>query len=92
MSFGPGATAQVIAKVDAGVVDQDIERFDLLNSSLNLPLVGYVERQWGYAFIGDRASAACSRVDSFRSAPKRLMDQRQPVVLPANLDSQGLVF
>ena len=41
--FNPGAIAQVIMKVDAGVVDEDVENCDALDGFLNLLRVGDVQ-------------------------------------------------
>ena len=45
MPFNAGAIANVIMKVDACVVNQDVERSDVRDSSLNLRRVSYVEDQ-----------------------------------------------
>jgi hypothetical protein len=39
----PSAIAKIIVKVHASVVDQDVDRFDTPDSSLNLPRVGHVQ-------------------------------------------------
>lgn len=45
MPFNSGAIAKIVVKVDACVVDQDVERSDVRDSSLNLRRVGHIERQ-----------------------------------------------
>jgi hypothetical protein len=41
----PSAIIKIIVKAYAGVVDQDVERFDAPDSSLNLHRVGHVQGQ-----------------------------------------------
>ena len=45
MPFERGTIAQVIVKRQAGVIDEDIERLDSLDSCLNLRRVGHVQGQ-----------------------------------------------
>jgi hypothetical protein len=40
--FDRGTIAQVIVKRQPGVIDEDIERFDSLDGSLNMRSVGHV--------------------------------------------------
>jgi hypothetical protein len=51
-------------KVHSGVVDQDIERFDSLDSVLNLPGVGHVQSQGRDAPIGMDKGLARTRIDA----------------------------
>src|SRR5439155_25386813 len=62
--FEVGAFAQVFVKVHSSVVDQDVERFDFLDSVLNLRGVGHVQSQLRDAPIGMGKGwrvAACTR-------------------------------
>src|SRR5438552_13997116 len=43
--FERGTIAQVVIKRQAGVINEDIERFDFLHGRLNLRSVGYVQRE-----------------------------------------------
>ena len=75
--FDPCAIAEVIVKVHAGVVDQNVERLDILDRSLNLRRAGHVQRHWRHTLIGIlQRFAACSRIYSLCTPPKRLIDER----------------
>ena len=51
VAVDPSAIAKIIMKVHAGVVDQDVETFDALGSSLNLRRVGHIQGQEHHALI-----------------------------------------
>src|SRR5712672_1342783 len=73
--FKIGTIAQVIVKVHSGVVDQDIERFDFLDSVLNLPGVGYVQSQGRDAHIGMSQELARTRIHSLRASLQGFLNQ-----------------
>jgi hypothetical protein len=58
----PSAMTKIIVKVHASVVDQDVERFDAPDSSLNLQGVGHIQGQGRDAPIGMRKGLAHSRI------------------------------
>jgi hypothetical protein len=77
--FDSGAIAEVIVivKVHAGVVNEDIERFDIPYGILNQRRVSHVQRHWRYTFIGVlQRSAASPCIYSLCTPPKRLIDER----------------
>jgi hypothetical protein len=41
--FDSGAIAQTIVQIHASIIDEEIEKFDVLDSSLNLRSVGHVQ-------------------------------------------------
>ncbi len=45
--------AQIVIDGDAGIVDEDVERADLLDRAVDLRGVGHVQRQRRHALIGD---------------------------------------
>src|SRR5207302_2701213 len=75
--FERGTIAQVVVECQAGVVDEDIERFDFLHGRLNLRSVGYVQREGRHAAVSVLQFAASStRVNPLRSASECLGDER----------------
>ena len=74
--FDRGTIAQVIEKPDAGVVDQDIERFDALDRRLDLPRVGHVQSERCDALIRVDQRPARSGVHPSRASPQGVLDQR----------------
>ena len=73
--FKIGTIAQVIVKVHSGVVDQDIERFDFLDSVLNLPGVGHVQSQGRDAAIEMSKGLARSRIHPLGASLQGFLNQ-----------------
>jgi hypothetical protein len=72
-----GAVAQSIVKVDAGVVDEQVQRCYLLDRVQNLFCAGNVERHRRDSGIRiQQCSAARTREDPPHAPPKHLMDER----------------
>jgi hypothetical protein len=68
--------AQVVVDRDAGIIDQDIEGFDLTGRPLDLRSAGHVQRQGRHALVGVFESAARSRIDPLRPPSQCLIDER----------------
>jgi hypothetical protein len=88
MSIDPSAIAKIIVKVHAGVVDQDVERFDAPDSSLNLDRVGHVEGQGSEALIRMCEGLARTGMHALRASLQRFLNQRPPdaAIGPSNQD------
>ena len=76
MPFERGKIAQVIVKRHAGVVDEDIEGFDPLDSGLNLRHVRDVQGQGRDAPIQVDQRLARTRIHPFRPSSQGFLDQR----------------
>jgi hypothetical protein len=74
--FERGTIAQVIVSRQASVIDEDIERFDSLDRSLNLRSVGHVQGQWRDALIPVGQRLARTGIHPLRASPQRFLDQR----------------
>src|SRR5580700_2655693 len=74
------------------IVDEDVERYDFLHSSLNVRRVGHVQCQGHYAFIRDLRCAAGSGVNSRRSPPEGLIDKCLPDATVGASDQNCFVF
>jgi hypothetical protein len=70
--------AQVIGKPDAGVVDQDIESFDLADGCLNLRRFGHVQGQRRDPPIRVDQRPARTGIHPPRASPEGILDQRPP--------------
>ena len=75
MPFEVGAFAQVFVMVNSSIVDQDIERFDFLDSVLNLSGVGHVQSQLRDAPIGMGKRLARSRIHALRASLQGFLNQ-----------------
>src|SRR5262249_51355330 len=73
-----GAIAEVIAKRQAGIVDEEIERLDLLDGSLNLRRVRHVQRQRRDAPVRVGQGLARTRIYPLRTSPEGFVDQCTP--------------
>ena len=76
MLFEHGTIAQIIVKRQAGVVDEYIERFDSLDSVLNLRSVGHVQGQGRDAPIQVGQGLARTGIHPLRASPQGFLDQR----------------
>src|SRR5580658_1895392 len=85
-------TAQIVVESDARVVNENVEGVDLAGRPLDLLNAGDIERQRGYAFIGESECAACSCIDPLRSSPERLIDERPADTAVGARDQNCLVF
>jgi hypothetical protein len=90
--FKIGAIAQVIVKVHAGIVDQEIERFDFPDSRLNLRSVGNVQGEGRDAPIGMCKGLARSCVHPLRPSPQGFLHQRPTDASVRTRDQNRLVF
>ncbi len=76
MLFECGAIAQVIVERQAGVIDEDIERFNSLDGCLNLRRVGHVQGYGRDAPIQVGQGLARSGIHALRASPQGFCDQR----------------
>jgi hypothetical protein len=77
--FDYGTLAEVvIVKRQAGVIDEDIERLDCLDSCLNLRRVGHVQGQGRDTPIPVGQGLARTRVHPLAASPHGPLDQRLP--------------
>ena len=76
MPFEHGPIAQVVVKRHAGVVDEDVERFDALDRRLDLRRVGHVQGQGRDARIRMGQGPAGAGVHPLRASPQCFLDQR----------------
>jgi hypothetical protein len=76
--FDYGAIGQVIVKRQAGVIDEDVERLDALESCLNLRRVGHIHGQRCDASIRVAQGLACTGVHPLRASSQGFLDQRLP--------------
>src|SRR5262249_800983 len=60
----------------SGIVDENVERVDLLGRPLDLRATGYVQRYGRHTAVGALQRAARSRIDLLRSPSERLIDER----------------
>jgi hypothetical protein len=74
--FERGTIAQVIEKRQAGIIYEDIERFDSLGSSLNLRSVGHVQGQGRDAPIQVGKGVARTGIHPLRPSPQGFLHQR----------------
>ena len=74
--FERGAIAQVIVKRQASVIDEDIEIFDLLDSSLNVRSIGHVQcyGRDSPIHVGQRLTR--TGIHPLRASPQSFLDQR----------------
>ena len=66
---------EIVVEIDTGIVDEDVERFDLGGRPLDLESVGYVQRQGRHAFVGVLKCASRSCIDPLRAPSKRLIHE-----------------
>ena len=92
MPFETSALAQVIVKVQAGVVDQDIESFDILDSILNLRGVGHIQGQGCDTPIGMCKGLPRSRIHPLRASPQGFLGQCPSDATVCAGDQDCLVF
>ncbi len=92
MPFERGTIAQVIVKRQAGVIDEDIERFDSLDSSLSLRSVGHVQGQGRDAPIQVGQGLARAGIHPLRASPQGFLDQRLSDTAISAGDGDILVF
>ncbi len=78
MLFEHGTIAQVIEQRNTGVVDEDIERFDLPGSFLNLRGAGHVQGQGRDPPVGVGQGLARAGIHPLRASPQGFLDQRLP--------------
>jgi hypothetical protein len=76
--FERGTIAQVIVKRHAGVIDEDIERLDSLDSCLSLRRVGHVQGQGRDAPIQVGQGLARTGIHPLRASPQGFLDRRLP--------------
>jgi hypothetical protein len=77
--FDYGTLAEVvIVKRQAGIIDEDIERLDCLDSCLNLRRVGHVQGQGRDTPIPVGQGLARTRVHPLAASPHGPLDQRLP--------------
>ena len=76
MPFERGTIGQVIEKRNSGVIDEDIERFDSLDSCLSLRGVGHVQRQGRDARIWVGQRLPRTGIHPLRASPQSFLDQR----------------
>src|SRR5690349_1376955 len=72
------AIAEIVGYRNAGVIDQHVERVDLLNGALNLCLLGHVEDQRGDARILSCKRLPRPRVHAHCFLLQRLLDECGP--------------
>ena len=70
--------AQVIVERDAGIVDEEIEGFDLVDGSLDLRHVGHVQGQGRDALVGVGQRHASTGIHALRASPQGFLDERPP--------------
>jgi hypothetical protein len=63
-------------EVYAGIVDEDIERIDLVGSFPNLRGIGHVQRQAVHAFVGMHKGLARSGIHALRTSSQGFINQR----------------
>jgi hypothetical protein len=68
--------AEVVVKRDAGVIDEDVERLEALNSRPSLHRVGHVQGQGRDAVIRVGRWLARTGIHPLRASPQGLLDQR----------------
>jgi hypothetical protein len=90
--FQHGAIAQIIVKRQAGVIDEDIERFDSLDSALNLRSVGYVKGQGRNAPIQVGQGLARTGIHPLRASAQGFLDQRLSNTAIGPGDDDILIF
>ncbi len=84
--------AQIVIDGDAGIVDEDVERPDLLGCTLDLRHIGDVQGQRRHAFIGDlQRRPAGSGVDALGATRERLLDKSAADAAIGAGDQDGLV-
>jgi hypothetical protein len=76
--FEHGTIAQIVVQRDAGVVDEDIESFDLIGSCLDLGGAGHVKGQGRDAPAGVSQGLARAGIHPLRASGESLSDQRLP--------------
>jgi hypothetical protein len=76
--FERSTISQVIETRHAGVIDEDRERFDSLDSFLNLRSVGHVQGQRRDATIRVGQGLARTGIHSLRASPQCFLHQRLP--------------
>jgi hypothetical protein len=76
--FERGTIAQPIGQRHAGVVDEDVERSDLLRSPLNLGRICDVQGQRRDALVGMNQRLARTGIHPRRASPQGFLDQRLP--------------
>src|SRR5205823_7184251 len=74
--FERGTIAQVVVERDAGVVDEDIERFDVLDGCLNLRRIGDVEGQRRDPRIRVNQGLPRTGIDPSGATEQGLLDER----------------
>jgi hypothetical protein len=83
--------AEVVVARDAGVVDQDIQRLDLLGSCLNLRRVGHVQGQRPGARVGVGQGLARAGKDPLGASAQGFGDQGLPDAAVGPGHQDGLV-
>ena len=78
MPFERGTIAQLSRQRHAGVVEEEIERSDLLRSPLNLRRICDVQSQRRDALIGVNQRLARTGIYPLRASPQGFLDQRLP--------------
>jgi hypothetical protein len=76
--FERGTIAQLSGQRHAGVVEEEIERSDLLRSPLNLRRICDVQGQRRNALIGVNQLPARTGIHPLRASPQGFLDQRLP--------------
>src|SRR5215472_2012107 len=92
MLFDYFEIGQIVVNRDAGIVNEDIERTDLLDCLLDLRSVGHVQGHGCHAFVGDLQWAASTRVNPLCPASKRFIHQRPPDAAAGAGDQDCLVL
>ena len=73
--FEHGPIAQVVVERHAGVIDEDVERVDFIDGSLDLRSVGHVQGQGCDAPIPVGQGLARAGIYPFRTSVQRFLDQ-----------------
>jgi hypothetical protein len=90
--FERGTIAQVIVKRDAGIIDEDIERFCSLDSFANLRSVGHVQGQGRDAPIQVGQGLARPGIHPLRASPQASSTSACPIPLLPPVNDDILIF
>ncbi len=86
VAFERRTIAQVVIERHAGVVDEDVQRFDFVNRLLNVRGIGHVQSKGHDAVVG--VSQGCARTDvhALCASAQCLLDQRptDAAIAPGN--------
>lgn len=78
MLFDDGTVAEIVVQSHSGVVDEDVERRDLVHGRLDLRRTGHVQGQGRDPSVWVIQGLACAGIDPPRPSPQSFLDQRLP--------------